>query len=81
MQVRVGILGVFFGRGNNFQIIVGFIDLYSEAEGLWSNPLIRFNPIHGRAVGLFIRYRDAQYERKGYRCDFNNCFPRSWTFY
>jgi hypothetical protein len=48
--------GVFFGRGNNFQIIVGFIDLYSEAEGLWSNPLIRFNPIHGRAVGLFIRY-------------------------
>ena len=36
-------------------IIAWFIDLYSEAEGLWSNPLIQYTVIKGLAVGLFIR--------------------------
>ncbi len=38
-------------KGDSFEF-----DLYGEAEGLCSNPLIHFTIIKGLAVGLFIRY-------------------------
>ena len=38
-------------KGDSFEF-----DLYGEAEGLCSNPLIHFTIIKGRAVGLFRGY-------------------------